>query len=381
MNGLHRFVPVTVRVCSLAFFLLAGILLVGGRASAQFKVIGPPPFPPPVARQHIAELLQKVDSGNREQTAQTLTGLLSWYRDILDEELIAAWKKDTRPNLPELVETLADSRVAVAIVEFSWREQPQAAFNLGYAPMLGNLIARFPESAQPFLDDLLGPGGQRPLQLSEGEKQTVCRILLDLPEVGSWRRNALQILPRYRGAAESLLAQDLQGSDREKSFQAERWLADLRMGDPQSDAPVVLRSQSNPRSRPGVVLSPPSQVAVNNPPPGKVQTASVPSLRRELDRPPVPAPASPESTSMPVAQPYAGARSGTLQSNGAPIPQNAEYVFRNLPAVKLQLDYDSKIWDARLMAGEGQTQKLVLKNKSSGPQKQCVVHWSVIPNP
>ena len=74
-----------------------------------------------------------------------------------------------------------------------------------------------------------------------------------------------------------------------------------------------------------------------------------------------------------------GPRSGTLESNGTPIPQNAEYVFRNLPAVKIQLDYDTKIWDARLAPGEGQTQRLIVKNKSSGPQKRCVVHWSVIP--
>jgi hypothetical protein len=364
MNDLPRFVPVTVRVYSLAFFLLAGM-----SANGQFKVIGPPPFTPLVAHQHIAELLQKVDAANRQQTAQTLTGLLPWYRDILDEELIAAWKKDTRTNLPDLVETLADSRVAVAIVEFSWREQPQAAFSLTYAPMLGNLMARFPESAQPVLNDLLTPGGQRPLQLSEAEQQAVCRILLDLPDIGAWRQNALQILPNYRREAESLLAQDLHGSDQEKRFQAERWMADLKMGDPKSDAPVNLRSQSNPRSRPSAVLSPPAQVAVNNPPPGKDQTASTPSLRRELERP-----AEPAAT-------YAGARRGTLESSGAPIPGNAEYVFRNLPPVKLQLDYDQKIWDARLMPGEGQTQKLVLKNKNSSPQKRCVVHWSVIANP
>jgi hypothetical protein len=77
--------------------------------------------------------------------------------------------------------------------------------------------------------------------------------------------------------------------------------------------------------------------------------------------------------------PYNGPRSGTLESTGSPVPQNAEYVFRNLPPVKMQLDYDTKIWDARLAPGEGQTQRLILKNKSSGPQKHCVVHWSVIP--
>jgi hypothetical protein len=71
--------------------------------------------------------------------------------------------------------------------------------------------------------------------------------------------------------------------------------------------------------------------------------------------------------------------SGTLECTGAPVPQNAEYAFRNLPPVDMQLDYDKKIWDARLVPGENQTQRLILKNKSAGPQKKCVVHWSVVP--
>ncbi len=78
-------------------------------------------------------------------------------------------------------------------------------------------------------------------------------------------------------------------------------------------------------------------------------------------------------------QPYNGPRSGTLECSGGPIPQNAEYVFRNLPSVKMQLDYDTKNRDARLAPGEGQTQKLILKNKSSGPQKRCLVHWVAAP--
>jgi hypothetical protein len=61
------------------------------------------------------------------------------------------------------------------------------------------------------------------------------------------------------------------------------------------------------------------------------------------------------------------------------IPQNAEYVFRNVPLVKMQLDYDTKTWDARLAPGDGQTQKLIVRNKSSGPQKHCVVHWTATP--
>ena len=68
-----------------------------------------------------------------------------------------------------------------------------------------------------------------------------------------------------------------------------------------------------------------------------------------------------------------------IESTGGPIPQNAEYVFRNLPLVKMQLDYDTKNWDARLVPVDGETQKLIVKNKGSGPQKRCVVHWKVVP--
>jgi hypothetical protein len=76
--------------------------------------------------------------------------------------------------------------------------------------------------------------------------------------------------------------------------------------------------------------------------------------------------------------PYNGVKSGTFESSGGPIPQNAEYVFRDVPPMKIQLDYDSKIWEARLVPGAGQTQRLIVRNKSSGPQKRCVVHWSVV---
>jgi hypothetical protein len=50
-----------------------------------------------------------------------------------------------------------------------------------------------------------------------------------------------------------------------------------------------------------------------------------------------------------------------------------------VPLVAMLLKYDTSIWDAQLKPGDGQTQRLILRNKSSGPQKRCVVHWSVIP--
>jgi len=85
-------------------------------ASAQFKVIGPAPYTQPVARQRMKDLLQKTDPANRSQTIQTISGLLDWYRDIFDEELIAAWQRNEgRENLAELMKPLADARVAAAI--------------------------------------------------------------------------------------------------------------------------------------------------------------------------------------------------------------------------------------------------------------------------
>jgi hypothetical protein len=94
---------------------------------------------------------------------------------------------------------------------------------------------------------------------------------------------------------------------------------------------------------------------------------------------PAPNPLQRPATLPVVPQPYNGAMSGTLECTGSPVPQNAEYVFRNLPPLKLQLDYDQKVWEARLSPGENQTQKLIIRNRSSGPQKRCVVHWSVVP--
>jgi hypothetical protein len=376
-------------------------------ANAQFKTIGPAPYSPTVARQKIRTLLEGVDPSNSQKTITTLSGLLSWYRDLLDEELIAAWQKDTRANLIKVMESLADSRVASRIIEFSWRERRQTAFNLTYAPMLGNLMARFPESAKPFLDDLLPiPTSNQTPDLSQPEAETVCRILLDMPDIGTWRESALQILPHYRRAAESLLDQDLHGSDQEKSYQAQRWQADLKI-----DVPGNGNVQPNPRRRSTPSLSsapggippdneqlgprrrsaPSLSSAPGGIPPDK-QTESVILIpRASNDRPPAsatnsapalpPPPAAPAPSTPPPSAPplYSGARSGTLESSGGPLPQNAEYVFRDVPLVKMRLDYDTKTWDARLVPGEGQTQRLIVRNKSSGPQKRCVVHWSVIP--
>jgi hypothetical protein len=377
---LHGFLAVIIRwvtrlsVWSFAFFAASMA------ANAQFKVVGPPPYTPAVARQQIKTFLEKVDPGNRQQTIQTLTGLLAWYRDIIDEELIAAWHKDTRANLTEVAESLADSRVAVAIVEFSWREHRQAAFNLDYAPMFENLMARFPESAKPFLDDFFGSiaTGQPTPDLSQPESEAICRILLDMPDIGAWRNNALLILPHYRRVAEGLLAQDLHSTDREKSYRAQIWLADLKI-----DTPSIASKQQDQRATSTRSLSSPAADSATT----GTQTRPIASLSRAARNPaPISAATNPAPAVQPLpaavpsaALPYNGAKSGTLECTGSPIPQNAEYVFRNLPPVKIKLDYDTKTWDATLEPAEGPPQRLILTNKSSGPQRRCAVHWSVIP--
>jgi hypothetical protein len=368
-------------------------------ADAQFKELGPPPITPTAARQQFKTLLATVDAGNRRQTVATISGLLPWYRDIFDEELIAAWQKDGRANLPELIKPLASSRAASGIIEFSWRRQREATFLPEYAPMFGDLMARYAESAKPFLEDLRGTAPD----LSPQVALTVCRILLDMPDLGTWRKDALYILPKYRSVAESLLAQDLRQGDDEKRYQARVWLTDLKSNPSilagERSSPVNDQSGlANNRRRRGVSPGAPvmdSPPAANSPtsgtPPPSLTRAPVPVAQPPAASPPPvsPAPASvpppapiplPTPPVTPMAAPlYDGAKSGTLTCSGGPVPQNAEYVFRDLPLVKMRLDYDTKIWDAHLSPATGQTQKLVLRNKSSSPQKRCEVRWSAIP--
>jgi hypothetical protein len=68
--------------------------------SAQFKQTPPAPYSPAVARQNIRLLIETGDPDNRQQTAAKLSGLLIWYRDIVDDELITAWTRDQRAKLP-----------------------------------------------------------------------------------------------------------------------------------------------------------------------------------------------------------------------------------------------------------------------------------------
>lgn len=342
------------------FFVLLSFVV---PAQSQFKEIGPPPFSPAVAHQKMKQLLASVTSDNRKQTVHTLAGWVAWYRDILDEELIAAWRRDSRANLPEVIIALGDDRVASDLVKFSWRESRQTTFNLAYAPMLTSLMSRYPKSAEPFLQDLLG---QAPT-LSPGETEGVCRILLDMPDLGTWKESALQILPRYSEVAKELLTQDLHASDEERRYRSEMWMLELKMTSPTVSTRQGSRHRNPPPDSPSdAVLETPRRIHVDGP---FVPVETEPRQARPV-LPSVPTPQAKLA--------YDGPKSGTYESMGSPIPQGAEYVFRNLPLVDMRLDYDSKIWEARLVPGEGKTQRLIVRNRSTGPQKRCVVRWSVV---
>ena len=154
-------------------------------AYAQFTVVGPAPYTEPVAREKVRALLENADADNQKQTISDLSHLLSWYRDLIDEELVAAWRQNPgkRGDLAGVIDALATPRVAAGVMEFSWRER-DSAFRIAHAPLYEHLMTRYAESGQPMLNDLLA----QPPELSEPVAETVCRILIDMPEgVGAWR--------------------------------------------------------------------------------------------------------------------------------------------------------------------------------------------------
>lgn len=351
-------------------------------AQAQFKVTGPAPYSAPVARQKIKDLLAKMDSSTRKQNVNTLTGWLPWYRDIIDDELIAAWKKESRLNLPEVVQALADAKVADAVVAFSWRDDRADAWLISYAPMFEDLFIRFQESDRSMMDDLVRSAASgQPLDLSESEAETVCRILLDMPDVGLWRKQAVQILPFYRQTAQHLLAQDKRSSDSDRRDRADFWLYDPRSSIRESGGSAPANTVATPSGRRRMLPSGDSPTLIGVEPdasPGAPQPAR--TKPSSPDRPTLTRPAAqPEAavSQPPAPQVYNGPHSGTLECRGEAIPQNGEYVFRNLPPGNLDLVFDKKIWEAHLSPGDGPTQKLVLRNRASGAQKRCTVHWTL----
>ena len=135
---------------------------------------------------------------------------------------------------------------------------------------------------------------------------------------------------------------------------------------PEENRPSVPEHKSPDAQQP--VMPPPVEQMAPVPTP-----APAPALapRPAVD---VPTPTIPESAA-PAAEAYRGALTGTLVYSGPPVVQNGEIVFRNLPPLRLVLDYDTAIWEARLSPGEGNTQRLVLRNKKPGTQKKCQVTW------
>lgn len=337
------------------------------------------------ARARFRTLLQQVDTSNRQQTISTITSLLPWYRDLFDEELIAAWQKDSRANLPEVIRSLADARVAAGIIGFSWQQARAATFTPAFAPMLGDLMARYSASARPMVDDLLG---QTPA-LSTSEAEVVCRILIDMPDTDVWQRNARQILPRLQQAAEKVLDEDVRGVDQEKAYRAQVWLNYLRGSSGRTPTQVgvsrSVSSQSVSGSRrlhvDGAQINPvepdlPSPVAPDEA--TLVPRVEAPPPSRQPAPPSLPAAPPRQVEPAGPAAAYTGPASGTLECGAVEIPQNGEHVFSNLPPGKLQLEYDTKIWDARLTpAGNGQ--RLILTNKRPGSQKRCTIRWRIAP--
>ncbi len=275
--------------------LFAGCVTVCLTANAQFHELGPPPIPEAAAREQIKTLLEKVDAANRQQTVTSISGLLAWYRDLIDEELIAGWQSDGRATLPEVMESLADSRVATTIVEFSWHQGRQVAFRPAYAPLLEHLIARYPESAKPLLDDLLGPArvGQTMPDLSEPEAGVLCRILLDLRDVGTWKASALQILPHYRRIVDNLLAQDIRGSDNAKSYAAQRWSVDLQAADPAPNTQRASAQSATPPRSSQSVTAPNPQNNRNTPNPQRPTVLIAQDTPGSPDATPAPTPTPP----------------------------------------------------------------------------------------
>ena len=75
------------------------------RLDAQFRQIGPAPVSPAIARQQFRALLTNVTPQNRQETLKKISDLISWYRDILDEELIAAWPVAVKNRLQSIYGT------------------------------------------------------------------------------------------------------------------------------------------------------------------------------------------------------------------------------------------------------------------------------------
>jgi hypothetical protein len=117
---------------------------------------------------------------------------------------------------------------------------------------------------------------------------------------------------------------------------------------------------SNPVPVPPVSIS--TSPSLPSPTPNTLQpTASIAARR-------------PPSPAVPA---YARPSSGRLTYNGPAVPQNGEIVFNNLPPGKLIVLYDRKNWEARIVAVDNGTQRVILRSKKSGAQNKAEVTWSI----
>lgn len=82
--------------------------------------------------------------------------------------------------------------------------------------------------------------------------------------------------------------------------------------------------------------------------------------------PPPPPPAAPSVS-----------RGGHLDYSGPPVPQNGEVVFTGLPAGKLRLQYDTRLWTVRLSADPSGTQRIILRSLKSGMRDSARVDWAL----
>jgi hypothetical protein len=126
-------------------------------------------------------------------------------------------------------------------------------------------------------------------------------------------------------------------------------------------------NEGPPTRTPAQVQEEPAAAAV--PPPSAAPPPS-PRLEPPPQNPPLLPPSEPA--------PYRGPLNGTLTYSGPPVVEQGEVVFRNLPPMRLALTYDQDVWEARLSPAEGNTQRLILRNKKPGTQKKCTVAWRVV---
>jgi hypothetical protein len=91
-----------------------------------------------------------------------------------------------------------------------------------------------------------------------------------------------------------------------------------------------------------------------------------------------PQPAPPIQQPPPVRTAYSGPSSGKFTCHGTPVIQNGEVVFGGLPPGNLQITYDTSIWEMRIRPDENNTQKIVLRNKRPGAQRNCTVTWQLV---